>query len=168
MLFSVNHHGALLGVAELAGADLLAIRRAAGDPFPERVQADYMVHKDVLARFWPVGLPVPPVCVSQRSDAALVIVDPPTVSLSSMLAAWVAYELGCCPIVLCGMDCYDGGTYWHEPDAKSNGNILTTAAHVERWRVQMGPVVPASFLRAASGPLVAVYGEMENAIHSAA
>lgn len=80
---------------------------------------------------------------------------------SSILAAWVAYMLGCCPIILCGMDCYAGGTYWHNEDAKSQGTTITVQSHVARWRQYQAETLGDAVVRAASGPLIELFGEYE-------
>lgn len=39
---------------------------------------------------------------------------------SGMQGVWFASLLGANPIIICGMECYQGGVYWHDADAKSS------------------------------------------------
>lgn len=53
---------------------------------------------------------------------------------SGIAAAWVARIMGCTPIYVIGMDCYVGGTYFHDRHAKSSGKSINRQTHVARWR----------------------------------
>lgn len=48
-------------------------------------------------------------------------------------AVWIAWLMGCAPIVPLGMDLYQGGTYFDEPDARSGGTRITVKDHIDRW-----------------------------------
>lgn len=83
-------------------------------------------------------------------------VDVWTGHFSSNTAAWFALWLGCDPVILCGMDCYQGevkhcapSTYhspmfempldfYTRPWTEEGVNLLP---HVERMRVMSGPLV---------------------------
>lgn len=75
------------------------------------------------------GVPI----VSIRMWADIRMFSKP-VATSGMCAAYVAWVMGCSPIVLAGMDCYDGGTYWWDERAESTGHRMQVKAHVKRWQ----------------------------------
>ena len=83
--------------------------------------------------------------------------------LSSMTAAWIADFMGCHPILLCGMDCYQGEVkYCHDQPERPDKAIykITLNQHLDHWRKAFHRV-PRSrrSMRAMSGPLVDVFGE---------
>lgn len=63
---------------------------------------------------------------------------------SAMAAAWLARLMGCAPIIIAGVDCYDGGAYWHAPKAESNGFTSTPKQHKASWREFVG-LYPAMY-----------------------
>ena len=78
------------------------------------------------------------------------------------VASWLALFMGCDPVVLCGMDLYQGDVkYSHpgEPNFKPIYNI-ELEEHIRRWKRGFVPGVCPGIerLRAASGPLVDVFG----------
>lgn len=52
---------------------------------------------------------------------------------SGRAAAWLARLMGCDPIILAGIDCYSGGTYWHDKTAQSAGRFAAPRDHRARW-----------------------------------
>jgi hypothetical protein len=110
---------------------------------------DYLVCMDkrMGETLRPYGIPI----VSTREFADVALFENPLRS-SGMLAAYVAWIMGCAPIVLCGMDCYTGGTYFHDATARSTGGQLPLARQVERWR-QLLVVAPGGMFRSTGGPL---------------
>lgn len=52
---------------------------------------------------------------------------------SGMMGAYLAWAFGCSPILLAGMDCYQGGTYEGDPTAKSSGNSSPLHTHLNNW-----------------------------------
>jgi hypothetical protein len=64
--------------------------------------------------------------------------------------------MGCAPILTAGMDCYGGGTYYHDKTARSSGNSQTVAHHLDKWR-QLIEHVPGAMIRAMGGPLEKVF-----------
>lgn len=74
-------------------------------------------------------------------------------SNSGRSACWVAWKLGCSPIIVVGADCYQGGTYWWDSKAYSSGRNTKFEGHLQEWRVVPNRV-PAEILTAAGGPLV--------------
>lgn len=79
---------------------------------------------------------------------------------SGRLAVYAAWVMGCAPIVLIGMDCYDGATYFDRPDAVSAGNNKTIEQHIRRWR-QLTELAPGIMIRATSGPLLEVFPKFD-------
>jgi len=52
---------------------------------------------------------------------------------SGIMGAWSAWVMGCAPIICCGMDFYQGGTYFHDPKAESTGTRRTVEDQLNRW-----------------------------------
>ena len=128
VFISANQHGALL-------------RRV-----------DYIVSLD--KRIEPVLRQFDVTLVSNRDWGDVQILNQPAAE-SGIAAAWFARLLGCAPIVITGMDCYSGGTYWHDPGAPSNGFTLTPDKHLARWRLlAMGH---PTMYRVIDGPLLQVF-----------
>lgn len=74
-------------------------------------------------------------------------------SNSGRTACWVAWKLGCTPVVLVGADLYQTGTYWWDKKAHSSGNNTRLPNHIKEWEV-VPHRVPAEILTCAGGPLV--------------
>jgi len=76
---------------------------------------------------------------------------------SAGTGAWLAGHLGCRPIILCGMDLYQGDRkYFHgegPPEPVDLGDRLAM------WRRCFDQVPGCDGIRAAGGPLVEVFGE---------
>lgn len=70
--------------------------------------------------------------VSRYPWADYRILESPAPS-SGIAGAWLARLMGCTPIYIVGMDCYRGGTYFHNPTAKSSGKSQSVETHVNRW-----------------------------------
>lgn len=136
VFFSVNEHGCML------------------------VECDYAVYLD--GAVGPRLREFDVVRISQhRNDTEYRLIEFTNPGNSSILAAWVAYMLGCNPIVLCGMDCYVGATYWHSPGADSPGKHITTDAHLARWRKHAAGMLAPANVRAMAGPLVDIFGQYD-------
>ena len=77
---------------------------------------------------------------------------------SSSLATWLACWLGCEPVLLCGMDCYQGQ---RSPDADPRDLAYTypLEQHLKFWRQAFERCPHAERIRAMSGPLVEVFGK---------
>lgn len=75
-----------------------------------------------------------PIISVRRADADIRIFEKPKELHSGEVAAWVAWIMGCAPIFAAGMDCYLGGTYFHDPKADSTGRHVQESNHVGRWR----------------------------------
>lgn len=81
---------------------------------------------------------------------------------SSNLAAWMALWMGCNPVILCGMDCYQGDAkYFHEYQDQPQFHY-PLAHHINPWIEDARNSCPhPERLRAMSGPLVGVFGAYE-------
>jgi hypothetical protein len=71
-------------------------------------------------------------------------------------AAWVAWALGARLILLAGMDCYVGGTYHHDPDAKSTSNLKTLETHLSEWE-ELKRRIPQANIRSLGGPTADIF-----------
>lgn len=72
---------------------------------------------------------------------------------SGMMAAYLAWVLGCSPILLAGIDCYTGDTYHDDPRAKSSGCSVRPEEHLRRWR-EVRAWLDGADVRALAGPLL--------------
>ncbi|MCK9468483.1 MAG: hypothetical protein M0Q49_03605 [Porticoccaceae bacterium] len=64
--------------------------------------------------------------------------------------------MGCAPIIVIGMDCYTGATYFHNPAARSSGEWLPLDGHLDKWR-RLIELAPDADVRAPGGPLAALF-----------
>ena len=82
---------------------------------------------------------------------------------SSNTAAWLACWLGCDPVILCGMDCYQGErVYFHEYSHDAPCFHYPLDHHVRPWVEDGRNLLPhVERVRAMSGPLVNVFGAYE-------
>ncbi len=143
LLIAVNHHAFLL------------------------CQPDYVVYND-HPEVWPPELReivehgnVTRVSPEPTSDIVF-DVDVWTGFYSSNTAAWFALWCGCEPVILCGMDCYQGERkYFHEYEDKPHFHY-GLEHHLRPWREDSRRRLPhVERVRAMSGPLVAVFGGYE-------
>jgi len=74
-------------------------------------------------------------------------------SNSGRTACWVAWKMGCTPIVIVGADLYQNGTYWWDRWAHSSGKNTKLDGHLREWSV-VPHRVPPEILTCAGGPLV--------------
>jgi hypothetical protein len=160
LLVSVNAHGCLLGVAQHKGKDLLAVRRELVQREPRLVRCDYACHLDDFG-FWEMSTDVKRVSMLYPADVKM-LEHPRGTGSSGMVAAWFAYMVGCAPVILCGMDCYGRGSYWHSPKFTATSGLSSPPAHhVREWAEKLPTFMPQQIVRAAGGPLVDVFGRME-------
>jgi len=83
---------------------------------------------------------------------------------SSNTAAWFALWMGCDPVILCGMDLYQGGTlYCHPFDGPDVPCFhYPMEMHLRPWVEDARNLCPhPELLVAMSGPLVSVFGKYE-------
>lgn len=80
----------------------------------------------------------------------------------SNCATWFALWLGCDPVILCGMDCYQGEKkYFHEYEDKAAYH-QPFDHHIRPWIEDAKNMLPGwQRVKAMSGPLVNVFGEYE-------
>lgn len=80
---------------------------------------------------------------------------------SSNTAAWFAGWVGCNPIILCGMDCYQGDqVYCHPHDRDVPTYHYPLEHHLQPWIEDARNRIPhAERVRAMSGPLVNIFGQ---------
>jgi hypothetical protein len=76
---------------------------------------------------------------------------------SSHLATWLACWMGCDPVLLCGMDCYQGE---RPPDADPRDNAYNSplSEHLNGWRQALEKCPHPERIKAVSGPLVEIFG----------
>lgn len=81
---------------------------------------------------------------------------------SSNLATWFALWMGCNPVILCGMDLYQGErTYFHEYEDKPHFHY-PLEHHIAPWIEEAKIRLPGwQKVRAMSGPLVDLFGQYE-------
>lgn len=81
-------------------------------------------------------------------------------SYSSNLAAWFALYVGCSPVILCGMDCYQGERPYFHPYAQDKALFhYPLDHHLRPWIEDAPNLLPnPQRLAAMSGPLVDVFG----------
>jgi len=113
---------------------------------------DYIVACDnIEPRLRPYGRPI----VGPRHWADFRVLHQ-VVSNSGALACMVAWAMGCSPIVVCGVELYQGGTYFHDEHAKSMGKTATVKQHLRRWSMLVDAYAGA-FVRPISGPLLQLF-----------
>jgi uncharacterized Rossmann fold enzyme len=82
---------------------------------------------------------------------------------SSNTAAWFALWMGCDPVILCGMDCYQGEVKYCHPyvqDAPSHHYPLDH--HIRPWIEEGRLLLPhVKRLKVMSGPLVSIFGQYQ-------
>lgn len=78
---------------------------------------------------------------------------------SSNTAAWFALWLGCDPVILCGMDCYQGDkVYFHDYSHDSPVFHYPLEHHLRPWQEDGQNLLPhVERLRVMSGPLTNVF-----------
>lgn len=67
-------------------------------------------------------------------------------------AIWVAYLLGASAIIVCGIECYQGGTYWHDPKGKSS-SVGRGIQFFEKRIAELKKIIDVSRVRVVSGHL---------------
>lgn len=84
---------------------------------------------------------------------------------SSNTAAWFGLWMGCNPVILCGMDCWQGEVKYCHPYQHDEPNFhYPLDHHLRPWIEEGKKLLPhVERLRAMSGPLVEVFGRYEAA-----
>lgn len=93
--------------------------------------------------------------ISQHPWADYRVFDVPLPN-SAALGGFAAWAMGCAPIVFIGVECFQGKTYLHEPNAESSGKSLSVAEHLKRWS-KLPVLAPNGQFRAVSGPLLSIF-----------
>lgn len=135
VLISANHHGAMY------------------------TRCDYIVANDVWRKFYPRMMQFETPIIGPYKDSDFRLISYPNLGNTGMQAAWVAFALGCSPIIIAGADCFAGGTYWHDESQGSSGFKTPPSTHADVWRYAMQTYCPIEIMRAAGGPLVDILGE---------
>jgi hypothetical protein len=80
---------------------------------------------------------------------------------SSNTAAWFALWMGCDPVILCGMDCYQGQEIYCHPYQDDQPSFhYPLADHIRPWLEDGRNLLPhVERLKVMSGPLVNVFGK---------
>jgi len=85
---------------------------------------------------------------------------------SSNTAAWFALWLGCDPVILCGMDCYQGEVKYFHP-YKNDVPVFyyPLEHHLRPWIEEGKNLLPhKERLKAMSGPLVNIFGQYHETV----
>lgn len=142
----VNYHAAMIGI-----------------------EAAYMVYNDDPQSdplLWQAAKDFGGIRVSpdKSSDVAF-DVEAWTGFYSSNTATWLALWMGCDPVLLCGMDCYQGEqVYCHPSDRDVPVFHYPLDDHLRPWREEgMHKLPHVERVRAMSGPLVGVFGRYDPA-----
>jgi hypothetical protein len=85
---------------------------------------------------------------------------------SSTLATWFALWKGFDPVILCGMDCYQGAEKYCHPRPGFYHPVFDTPLenHLRAWRLAFKKCPHPERIRAMSGPLAQVFGAYESEI----
>ena len=82
---------------------------------------------------------------------------------SSTCAAFIACLAGCSPVILMGMDLYQGDReYFDDPQGRkfrSSASRLPLKEHMDMWSVAVERCPDSHVIKAAGGPLVEIFGE---------
>jgi hypothetical protein len=81
---------------------------------------------------------------------------------SGEFATWLACWMGCAPVLLCGMDCYQGSEkYFYNWDVDPRDKAFTRPLdyHLNDWRNAFTNCQHPENIKAVSGPLTALFGE---------
>lgn len=163
-LVSVNHHGVLFGLASLRGRSLIQQRLECGEREPVLVHAEYAVALDEWDKHCPDIVCDRARIVGPWKNCHIHIGDfPKGTGSSAMAAVWWVLEQGMGPAIICGVDLYRDGTYWHAPTAKSSGTNSVPEYHLREWWRHIPSLGDPEQMRAAGGALVPLIGRMGDA-----
>ena len=130
------------------------------------VDADYMVFNDDPLgdpRLFAAAKDFGGVRVNPDKNFSDVEFDAPvwTGFFSSNTAAWLALWMGCDPVILCGMDCYQGDrVYFHEYSHDTPAFHYPLDHYLRPWTEDGKNLLPhQERLKVMSGPLVGVFGQ---------
>jgi hypothetical protein len=149
-----------------AGCLLIAVNEHAS----QICNPDYLVfndnpdnHEELLA----VIRATKAIRVSEHQDFSDVEMDqhPWSYCYSSTMATWLACWMGCEPVILCGMDCYQGDqVYFHPHVGKVPAQNFGLDFHLRPWIEEGKNKLPhVERVKVMSGPLVGVFGQYKEA-----
>lgn len=133
VLFSVNHHALKL------------------------VECDYAVYMDTHTANYLSGVKT----ISPWLGADIRITDGVMTNLTSPVASRIARIMDCAPVILCGMDLYQGDNYFYDAAVFPAGARKSLAAHLTRWRWVFKNCPHPEKIRAMSGPLTELFGKYD-------
>lgn len=126
---------------------------------------DFMVFNDHLEDFPTLAawvLKTKAVLVNPDREISDIDYDVPvwTGFFSSNTAAWLALWMGCDPVILCGMDCYQGdAVYSHPTDYDSPAFHQPLDHYLRPWIEEGKKLLPhVERLKVMSGPLTQIFG----------
>jgi hypothetical protein len=96
--------------------------------------------------------------LSNWSDMDLTGADWWEGSFSSHLATWLACWMGCDPVLLCGMDCYQGKRS-ADANPRDNAYNIPLEEHLAGWRQAFEKCPNADRIKTVSGPLIYIFGK---------
>lgn len=132
------------------------IRISVNEHGAKLTQCHYIVALDnIEAKLRPYGVPI----IGPKPWADYQFTAHPGYGNSGMEAVWAAAQMGAHPIIVCGMDLYQGGTYWHDKAAESSGTQTPTSKQVELWR----RVRVSAEVRVMGGPLTELWPKYRKA-----
>lgn len=117
---------------------------------------DYVaaVDPDMPAKVREFGKPV--ISMATRRAHADYVIFRDGFNSSGVTAAWALWVMGCAPIILAGMDCFRGGTYCHDPKAKSSGTGSSVEQHLRKWQ-KLKDICPGASFRSVGGPTEQIF-----------
>lgn len=127
ILFGVNYHASLL------------------------IDCDYIVFNDPVDYSHLNGKKV-----SRFRELSDIYYDSPVGQNSAIVAARFALEIGCNPVILAGIELYQGDGYFHDLERTNRGHNLPLNQQLKEWEA-----VPKKKVKAIDGPLVEVFGKVE-------
>lgn len=79
--------------------------------------------------------------------------------LATFYALWMNYD----PVILCGMDCYQGDVKYCHPRPNFDHPIFRAPLqdHLDRWKMAFDDCPHPERIRAMSGPLVQIFGQYQ-------
>lgn len=125
------------------------------------VKCDYIVFNDMKMAEWVKDYPGIKLSIHEHLSEYDLRMGP-KMGNSSSQACWVAWLMGCQPILLAGMGCYqEAQTYCHELDeGQGIPKVRPLNNHFNSWKVAKEACPGVDFF-AISGPLISIFGGIE-------
>ena len=144
VVISANGHAARLGVR------------------PDFIVCKDHVHTETKQLMEPALRELRTPIVSRHYWADYRLSDWPIQGNSGMMGLGFAVMLGCAPVVPIGFDCYQNGTYFHDPVAKN----VSLGLRADHWRaryVRFSRRLEGAVIRPLGGPLLRVFSRFDSA-----